>query len=210
MARIEALYKAVYKGDQKAAVAAAKAALKAKTPIEALTNESLIPAMKKIGSDFEDGKVFIPEMLVAARAMDGVMKLLEPLLAESGTALRGKVCIGTVKGDLHDVGKNLVAMILKGAGFEVIDLGVDCPPEKFVEAVKNGAQVACLSALLTTTMPEMKEVIEGLKSCGLDVPVVIGGAPVTQHYAEEIGANGYGETANSAVNAVEACLGLAG
>lgn len=210
MAKIDALYDAIYSGDQKGAVAAAEAALKAETPIDELMNDSLIPAMKKIGSDFEAGDAFIPEMLVAARAMDGVMKLLEPILAKSGTTLRGKICIGTVKGDLHDIGKNLVVMMLKGAGFEVIDLGVDCPIEKFSDAVKNGAQVVCLSALLTTTMPAMKEVVEGLKASGPDVPVIIGGAPVTQQYAEEIGASGYGETANSAVGAVEACLGLAG
>lgn len=207
MAKNEEVFEAVYTGDKAAAVAAAQKAIEAGEPVDALMNESLIPAMKQIGDDFESGEAFVPEMLIAARAMDAVLELIKPMMAASGTQPRGRVCIGTVKGDLHDIGKNLVAMMLRGAGYEVDDLGVDCPDEKYSAAVERGAEAVCLSALLTTTMPAMQDVVEHLRSSGIEVPIVIGGAPVTQQYAEEIGAQGYADTASGAVGAVDRCLG---
>jgi len=170
-------------------------------------NESLIPAMKRIGDDFDRGEAFVPEMLVSARAMDAVLELIKPMLTAAGAQPKGRICIGTVKGDLHDIGKNLVTMMLRGAGYEVDDLGVDCPHEEYAEAVGRGAEAVCLSALLTTTMPVMKDVVEYLRSTGVRVPVIIGGAPVTQQYADEIGAQGFAETANGAVGVVTRCLG---
>lgn len=206
MARNEDLFEAVYTGDKAAAVTAAEKAVEAGEPVDSLMDESLIPAMKQIGSDFESGEAFVPEMLIAARAMDAVLEVIKPLMTASGAQPKGRICIGTVKGDLHDIGKNLVTMMLRGAGYEVVDLGVDCPEDKYVDAVEQGAEVVCLSALLTTTMPAMKDVVEHLRSSGIQVPIVIGGAPVTQQYADEIGAQGYAETANGAVGAVERCL----
>lgn len=206
MAKNEELFQAVYTGDKAVAVAAAQKAIDAGEPVDALMNESLIPAMKQIGDDFESGEAFVPEMLIAARAMDAVLERIKPMLAASGAEPRGRVCIGTVKGDLHDIGKNLVAMMLRGAGYEVDDLGVDCADEKYSEAVQRGAQAVCLSALLTTTMPAMKDVVEHLRASGIDVPVVIGGAPITQQYANEIGAEGFADTASGAVGAVDRCL----
>jgi 5-methyltetrahydrofolate--homocysteine methyltransferase len=154
-----------------------------------------------IGEKFKNNEIYVPEVLIAARAMNKAMEILEPKLIEAGVESKGKLVIGTVKGDLHDIGKNLVAMMYKGAGYEVIDLGIDVTPEKFVEAAKEkGAKLIGLSALLTTTMPAMKDVVEKVKSEGLDdVKVVIGGAPVTQAYADEIGADGYAPDAASAI-----------
>jgi 5-methyltetrahydrofolate--homocysteine methyltransferase len=206
MARNETLYNAVYTGDQAGAREAVQAALDNGEAVDELMNESLIPAMRQIGADFESGEAFVPEMLIAARAMDGALQVIEPLLATAGVEPKGTVCIGTVRGDLHDIGKNLVAMMLKGAGYKVEDLGVDCSTEKYVAAVNEGAQVVCLSALLTTTMPAMKDVIAHFKEAGIDVPVIVGGAPITQQYADEIGASGYAQTANGAVAVVEQCL----
>ncbi|HOG46046.1 MAG TPA: corrinoid protein [Anaerolineae bacterium] len=165
----------------------------------------LIPAMAEVGDRFERNEFYVPELLIAARAMQAGLAILKPLLAESDVNSSGKVVIGTVKGDLHDIGKNLVSMMLQGAGFEVVDLGVDAAPEKFVAACReSGAQVIALSALLTTTMPSMKGTIEALRAAGMreQVRVVIGGAPVTQRYAEEIGADGYAPDANSAVRKI--------
>lgn len=207
MARNEEVYQAVYTGDRKAAAAAAQRALEAGESVDALMNESLIPAMKQIGNDFECGEAFVPEMLVAARAMESVMELIRPQLTAAGAQPKGRVCIGTVQGDLHDIGKNLVTMMLRGAGYEVDDLGVDCPQEMYAEAVQRGAEAVCLSALLTTTMPIMKDIVEHLRSGGMQVPVIIGGAPVTQQYADTIGAQGFSETASGAVGVVDRCLG---
>jgi 5-methyltetrahydrofolate--homocysteine methyltransferase len=154
----------------------------------------------------------VPELLIAARAMQGALAILKPLLADTDLKPTGKVVIGTVKGDLHDIGKNLVSMMLQGAGFEMIDLGVDVTPDKFVEAVKTAdAQVVALSALLTTTMPAMKTTIDALTAAGLrdKVKVIIGGAPVTQRYADEIGADGYAPDANSAVRKTKELLQVA-
>ncbi|MCA9236394.1 MAG: corrinoid protein [Planctomycetales bacterium] len=207
MARNEILFDAICTGNKSGAVAAAQAALDAGETVDALMNESLIPAMRQVGKRFECGEAFVPEMLIAARAMDAVLKILGPHLAYAGSQSKGRVCVGTVRGDMHDIGKNLVAMMLRGAGYEVDDLGVDCPPEKYVEAVGRGAQAVCLSALLVTTMPAMNDAIVLLRGQGIDVPVIIGGAPITQKFADEIGAQGYSETASGAVGVVDACLG---
>ena len=168
--------------------------------------ESMIPAMRAIGDRFSRNEVYVPEMLIAARAMQAGLDIVEPLLANTGHKPLGKVAIGTVKGDLHDIGKNLVAMMVKGAGYEVTDLGVDCDIAKYEEAVDNGVQVLMLSALLTTTMPYMKEVVSHFKAKGSPVKILIGGAPITQEYADEIGADGYSSDANEAVASVEKAL----
>jgi 5-methyltetrahydrofolate--homocysteine methyltransferase len=203
MARNEALYEAVYSGDREGAEKAVKTALDAGEDVVALLDETLIPAMQKIGDDFECGQAFVPEMLVAARAMNTALEHVQPRLEAAGIEPKGKVVAGTVKGDLHDIGKNLVAMMLKGAGYAVEDVGVDCDPEKFEKAVENGATVVLLSALLTTTMPAMKEVVEYLKPKYPQVPILVGGAPVTQEFADAIGADGYGATATQAVPLVQ-------
>jgi len=165
-----------------------------------ILNEGLVKGMSVVGENFKNNVFYVPEVLIAARAMKAGMEIIRPMLAEAGVEPVGKVALGTVKGDLHDIGKNLVMMMLEGAGFEVIDLGIDVPPEKFVEAVtEQGAQVVAMSALLTTTMPSMKGVIDALKEAGLEgkIKTVIGGAPVTQRYADEIGADGYARDAAS-------------
>ncbi len=177
-----------------------------------IISKYLIPAMAEVGDRFERNEFYVPELLIAARAMQGALAILKPLLTDTDLKPAGKVVIGTVKGDLHDIGKNLVSMMLQGAGFEIVDLGVDVPPEKFVDAVKQSkADVVALSALLTTTMPSMKTTIDALQAAGLRerVKVVIGGAPVTQRYADEIGADGYAPDANSAVRRTRQLLGLA-
>ena len=168
---------------------------------EAIMSEALIPAMDIVGDLFQEGEYFIPEMLVAARAMQQGVEVLKPLMVGSGIEPAGKVVIGTVKGDLHDIGKNLVVMALEGAGFEVIDLGIDVPPMKFVEAVKeHKPQVLGISALLTTTMGTMKNTVEAIKAAGLDVKIMIGGAPVRQEFADEIGADFFGPDSTSGRN----------
>lgn len=177
-----------------------------------IISKYLIPAMAEVGDRFERNEFYVPELLIAARAMQGALAILKPLLTDTDLKPAGKVVIGTVKGDLHDIGKNLVSMMLQGAGFEIVDLGVDVPPDKFVDAVKQSkADVVALSALLTTTMPSMKTTIDALQAAGLRerVKVIIGGAPVTQRYADEIGADGYAPDANSAVRRTRQLLGLA-
>ena len=183
-----------------------QAEVDAGTAVGDILHKGLIVGMGVIGAKFKKNEVYVPEVLIAARAMNAGLSVLEPLLAEAGVEPLAKVAIGTVKGDLHDIGKNLVAMMLRGAGFDVEDLKIDVTPEKFVESAKGGADLICLSALLTTTMPQMKNVIEALKAGGLDVPVLIGGAPVTQGYADEIGANGYAPDAASAVDKAKELL----
>jgi 5-methyltetrahydrofolate--homocysteine methyltransferase len=166
-------------------------------------NGGLVVGMDEVGRDFKAGELFVPEVLIAARAMHAGMDILKPLLAEADVPSAGKFLIGTVKGDLHDIGKNLVRMMMEGGGFEVIDLGVDVPPEGFVEAVQaNEPDILGMSALLTTTMTSMKEVIEALEEAGVrdSVKIVIGGAPVTDAFASEIGADGYAPDAASAVD----------
>ena len=202
MADLEKLYAAVLEGDAKTSAAITKQALDEGVEPLALVTNTMVPAMDEAGRRFEAEEYFVPELLLAARAMKAAMALIRPLLVASGAKSAGRVAVGTVKGDLHDIGKNLVASMLEGGGFEVLDLGADVSPEKFIEAVKEkGAQVVCLSALLTVTMPAMKTTIEALKKAGVreSVKVLVGGAPVTAQYANEIGADGYGENANSAV-----------
>jgi corrinoid protein of di/trimethylamine methyltransferase len=202
MIDLQKLKDAVIDGDAKGAKALVeKSITDGGNPAELVT-QYLIPAMDEVGRRFECGEYFVPEMLISARAMKGCLEYLKPLLAKAGTKAVAKVAIGTVKGDLHDIGKNLVAAMLEGGGFEVVDLGVDVAPEKFVAAVQNqGVDIVCLSALLTTTMPTMRDTIEALKASGLrgKAKVMIGGAPVTQAYADEIGADGYSDNASSAV-----------
>ena len=196
------LYDAILKGDAKTSVEVVEAALAEDVDPSQLVVEQMIPAMSEVGRRFECNEYFVPELLVAARAMKGALALLRPLLAERGIEPVGRVVIGTVKGDLHDIGKGLVASMLEGGGFEVVDLGVDVPPERFVEEAKNAnANIIALSALLTTTMTSMKAVIEAIKEAGLSdtCKVIIGGAPVTQQYADSIGADGYSDNASSAV-----------
>ncbi|MEA2067853.1 MAG: corrinoid protein [Verrucomicrobiota bacterium] len=207
MARNEELFEAVLKGKRKDVAELVQKDIDANTNVEGILMESMVPAMAEIGDRFSRNEAYVPEMLIAARAMQAGLDLLDPLLQEAGHEPIGKVAIGTVKGDLHDIGKNLVAMMLKGAGFDVMDLGVDCDVEKYKEAVDGGAQVILLSALLTTTMPYMKEVIEGLSGSG--AKILIGGAPVTQEYANEIGADGYSDDANTAVKSAKVALGIA-
>ena len=196
------LYAAVVEGDWKAAAAATRDALAAgKAPV-AIVSQSLVPAMDEVGRRFDCEEYFVPEMLLSARAMKASMEILRPLLAASGAEPAGRVVIGTVKGDLHDIGKNLVAAMLEGGGFEVIDLGADVAPERFIEAAAaRRANLVALSALLTVTMTSMKTTIDAFENAGLrgKVKIMVGGAPVTQQYADAIGADGYGESAGAAV-----------
>jgi 5-methyltetrahydrofolate--homocysteine methyltransferase len=172
-----------------------------------ILNEGLIVGMERLGVLFKNNEVFIPEVLVAARAMNAGLTKLEPQLIKEKVEPKGLVLIGTVKGDLHDIGKNLVAMMLKGAGYKIIDLGTDVPPERFAAAAKeHGAQVVALSALLTTTMVQMKSIIQALQAAGISAPVIVGGAPLTQEYAAQIGARGYAPDAASAVDIVNKLL----
>ncbi len=178
--------------------------------VRQILNEGLIAGMAVVGAKFKKNEFYVPEVLIAARAMNGGMEILEPLLAESGVEPVGRIALGTVKGDLHDIGKNLVAMMLKGAGFKIDDLGIDVTPEKFVDAAKNGAKIIAMSALLTTTMPGMKDVVEAIGKAGLSgqVKTMIGGAPLTQSYADEIKADGYAPDASSAVDKAKELLEL--
>ena len=201
MADLKALADAVINGDQNTALEITKAALKEGTAAKDVLDNGLIAGMDIVGALFKKNEIYIPEVLIAARAMKMAMEVLEPELVKAGVEPVGKLLIGTVQGDLHDIGKNLVAMMLKGAGFQVIDLGVDVRPEKFVEQVKAAkAQLVGISALLTTTMPGMEKTIKALKNAGIPVKVMIGGAPVTQDYADRIGADGYAPDAASAVD----------
>ena len=168
-----------------------------------ILDEGLIAGMDEVGEKFQAAEMFIPEVLVAAKAMQAGMSVLRPELTKSGVESLGKIAIGTVHGDLHDIGKNLVAMMLEGAGYDIIDLGTSVTPEQFVEAAQDGANIIGMSALLTTTMISMKATIEGLKSADLKVKTIIGGAPVTQKYADEIGADGYAPDAANAVQMVK-------
>ena len=196
------LFEAIVTGDAKSARAITEQALADGADPLSLVNQFMSPAMDEVGARFERGEYFVPELLLAARAMKAGMELVRPLLAARGTAPAGRVVIGTVKGDLHDIGKNLVAALLEGGGFEVHDLGVNIPPEKFIEAVKlHDAQILGMSALLTTTMLSMKGPIAALEQAGLrdSVKVIIGGAPINADFARQIGADGYGANAVEAV-----------
>ena len=203
------LYNSVIDGDAPQVQAGVKAALAQGAAAEVILNEGLIAAMNEVGRRYEEGEFYVPEMLVSARAMQAGLALLKPSLVESGVKAAGKIAIGTVKGDLHDISKNLVAMMLEGAGYEVQDLGVDVPPQTFVDAVQGGAQVIGMSALLTTTMSNMKNTIQALNEAGIrnQVKVVIGGAPVTEDYSRQIGADAYSPDASSAVRTVRQLIG---
>jgi len=202
MDQLSSLREAILIGDASAAAQAAGAALAAGvSPVDVIA-EGISPAMGEVGRLFEEGEYFVPELLIAARATKEVFAILRPLLAETGAKPAGRVLLATVEGDLHDIGKNLVGAMLEGAGFEVVDLGVDIPASRFVTAVNaERPEIVGLSALLTTTMPAMKTTLEALEAAGLrsEVKVMVGGAPVTQRYADSIGADGYGDTATAAV-----------
>lgn len=196
------LYEAILTGDAGKAEAVTRAALEANVEPTELLREYMIPAMDEVGRRFECNEYFVPELLIAARAMKKSLELLTPLLAETGAEPAGRVVIGTVQGDLHDIGKNLVASMLEGGGFQVIDLGVDVSPEQFVAAAQQeDGTIVALSALLTTTMTVMKKVIEALERAGIrhKTKVIVGGAPITQQYADQIGADGYSDNASGAV-----------
>ncbi len=203
------LFEAVLNGQNEVAQQKVNQALEAGLGPALILNEGMIAAMAEVGRRFEEGEFYIPEMLIAARAMQSSMALLKPHLQQQGNIQsRGKVAIGTVKGDLHDIGKNLVAMMLEGAGFEIQDLGTDVSPDRFVEAVRSGANVVAMSALLTTTMTNMRSVVEALEQANLrgQIKVVVGGAPITADYARSIGADGYAEDASRAVGVVKSLI----
>jgi 5-methyltetrahydrofolate--homocysteine methyltransferase len=208
MTTIDELREAVVEGQAKAAVAKVEQGLAEGTEAGTLLRDGLIAAMAQVGQLYEEGEIFVPEMLVAARAMAAALGVLKPRLVEQGVESNGKVAIGTTQGDLHDIGKNLVAMMLEGSGYEIVDLGVDVTPDKFVQAVREGANVVAMSALLTTTMTNMQATIEALRAAGLrdQVRIIVGGAPITKTYADEIGADGYAEDASSAVRLVKEVL----
>lgn len=200
MVDLKELAEAIIKGDQAKAVEITGKALEQKVPAKQILDQGLIAGMEVVGQRFKNNEIFIPEVLFSARTMKAAMALLEPELVKAGVEPVGRFLIGTVKGDLHDIGKNLVAMMLKGAGFEVIDLGTDVPAERFVEQAKAlNVHLVGMSALLTTTMPAMERTLVALRQAGLDVKVMIGGAPVTQAYADKIGADGYAPNAAEAV-----------
>jgi len=202
MEDLKKMYDAILTGNFKAAREITQQALDAGVDPQVLVQEQMIPAMGEVGRRYEANEYFVPELLISARAMKASLELIRPLLAARGAEPAGRVVIGTVKGDLHDIGKNLVAAMLEGAGFEVIDLGVDVSPEKFITALnERHAGLVAMSALLTTTMNSMKTTVDAIAAAGVrnKVKIMIGGAPVTQKYADEIGADGYSSNANAAV-----------
>ena len=208
--KLKPLYEAIVAGKLEPAVEITRQAIAEGIAPPMIINNYMIKAMGEVGQRFQDGKAFVPQLLMAGRAMKGALELLKPLLAGSASTTIGKIVIGTVKGDLHDIGKNLVASMLEGCGFEVINIGIDVTCDKFVEAVKeNHADILCMSALLTTTMTYMKEVIQALEEAGIrnQVKVMIGGAPVSQGVADEIGADGYSDNANTAVAVAKELIG---
>ena len=201
--KLEAIREGIMDGDMHLVQEMVQAALDEGTSASDLLNKGMIEAMGEVGRLFEEGEYFVPEMLIAARAMKAGLAILKPKLVDEDIKPVGKVSAGTVKGDLHDIGKNLVCMMLEGAGFEIVDLGTDVSPEQFVKSVtEQGVDVICMSALLTTTMPNMKNTVDALVEAGIrdDVKVMIGGAPVTQAYADEIGADGYAPDASRAAS----------
>lgn len=207
---LETLYESILDGDMSQTPLNVQAALDAGIPAGEILNVGMIPAMKEVGDLFEDGEFFVPEMLVSARAMQAGLAVLKPHLVASGIDPIGKVVIGTVQGDMHDIGKNLVTMMMEGAGFEVIDLGVDVKPQTFIESVQaNTPQVVAMSALLTTTMPKMKMTIDAMRDAGVlsTVKVMVGGAPVTAEFAQQIGADGFAPDASQAATLAKSFLG---
>ncbi len=210
MTDLQPLYEAILEGDAATAKATVQEALIESIDPQELLDKFMIPAMDEVGRRFETNEYFVPELLISARAMKGALELIRPKLADKGAKPIAKVVIGTVKGDLHDIGKNLVAAMLEGGGFEVIDLKVDVSPEQFVQTAKEqGAQIIAMSALLTTTMPGMKATVDAVNNAGLHdkVKIMIGGAPVTQRYADEIGADGFSENASAAVRLARQLVG---
>lgn len=201
------LYEAVFKGDLGKAKASVQALIDAGEDPQSIIDNNMVPAMEAIGKEFEIGKVFVPNLLLSARAMKGALELLKPLMLAEQTTTLGTVVIGTVKGDLHDIGKNLVASMLEGRGFKVINLGADVSKEKFVEVAQaNNADIVCLSALLTTTMNYMQDIVDAVHAAGLKAKVMVGGAPLNADYAARIGADGYSSNANEAVALAKSLL----
>ncbi|MBL8131565.1 MAG: corrinoid protein [Anaerolineae bacterium] len=197
---LKTIFESVLVGNKKGVSDGVQQAVDAGVDAGEILNKGLIAAMSEVGRRFEEGEYFVPEMLIAARAMSAGMEIIKPLLVKAGVETIGKVAIGTVKGDLHDIGKNLVGMMMEGAGFEVIDLGVDVTPDRFVEAARSGVNIIAMSALLTTTIPSMEATIKAIEVSNLrdSVRILVGGAPVTQAYAEKIGADGYAADASAA------------
>jgi 5-methyltetrahydrofolate--homocysteine methyltransferase len=212
MADLKALAQSLNKADRETlntVVGLTKAAIADGVPAAEILEKGLIAGMAVVGERFKKNEVYVPEVLIAARAMNAAMEALGPELVKAGVQPLGTVVLGTVKGDLHDIGKNLVGMMLKGAGLKVVDAGIDVAPDKFIAAAKeSGATVVAMSALLTTTMPQMAEVIKAIKASGLKVKTLIGGAPVTQAYADEVGADGYAPDAASAADAAKKLIGV--
>ena len=201
--KLEPIYESVIRGDAASVQQDVQAAIDAGIGADDILKQGLIPAMQEVGDRFEKGEYFVPEMLVSARAMQSGLELLKPLLASAEVQSTGKVVLGTVQGDLHDIGKNLVGMMLEGAGFELVDLGADVSPEDFAQAVReNQPDILAMSALLTTTMPAMKSTIDALAGAGLrsQVKVMVGGAPITDEYANGIGADGFAPDASRAAS----------
>ncbi len=210
--QLDKIYEAVLTGNAPAALAETKAALVENIPADDILHKACIPAMTEVGRLFEIGEKFVPEMLIAARAMQAAMGEIKPLLVETGTQTIGTVVIGTVAGDLHDIGKNLVGMMLEGAGFEIIDLGTDVSSEQFVEAVKqHQVNIVGMSALLTTTMPAIGRTVAALTEAGLreQIKIMVGGAPVTTDFAEKVGADAYAPDAGSAPRVAKKLMGVA-
>jgi len=210
MADLAALADALIKGDRDTVVTLTQQAIDEGVSPREILEQGLIAGMGVVGTRFKNNEVYVPEVLIAARAMKSGMAVLQPKLVEAGVEPVATVVLGTVKGDLHDIGKNLVGMMLTGGGMKVVDIGTDATPEKFIEACKeSGAAVCAMSALLTTTMPQMSGVIEAMKAAGIETKTIIGGAPVTQSYADEVGADGYAADAASAVDVVKELIGVA-
>jgi 5-methyltetrahydrofolate--homocysteine methyltransferase len=209
MELINDIFQSVLEGDMEGTAQNVQAALNAEVSAPDILQKGLIAAMSEVGRLFEEGEYFVPEMLIAARAMKAGLEIIKPLLVDSGVEPVGKVIIGTVKGDLHDIGKNLVAMMMEGAGFEIVDLGTDVAPDQFVEAARQGADIIGLSALLTTTMPSMENTLQALQAAGVrdQVKVIVGGAPVTAEYAAKIGADGFAPDASQAANLAKTLVG---
>jgi 5-methyltetrahydrofolate--homocysteine methyltransferase len=209
MVNLDNLKGAIVSGNLELSVATTKSALAEGKDPQSIISDYMIPAMDKVGEMFENCEVFVPELLMAARAMKGSLALIQPLLTASGTESKGIVLIGTVQGDLHDIGKNIVSSMLEGAGFQVINLGNDVSPGKFVDAIRtHNPQIVAMSALLTTTMASMETTVKAIGEAGLrdKVKIMIGGAPVTESFSEKIGADGYGDNANSAVRLARALV----
>ena len=206
---LKTIHDDILNGQHKEMEASVQAALNAGVAPKAILDEGMIAAMSEVGRLFEAGEYFVPELLISARAMKAGVAVLKPYLVQAKVRSTGRVAIGTVKGDLHDIGKNLVSMMLEGAGFEILDLGTDVPPEKFVAAIQSGGvDILALSALLTTTMPNMKATIEAMKQAGSrdQIKIIVGGAPLTEQYAQQIGADGYAPDASRAVTLAKSLL----